>query len=342
MSVEKIIFGTLHSGDVMLYKIKNSTGMEVHVMDYGATVTSIIIPNEDDTKDNIVCGFNDLNGYFSDEYKANAPFFGATIGRYCSNIKDAKYGDHTLTANCDTHNLHGGSIGFDKRMWELKSSDNESLTFSLISEDGDQGYPGEVCAEVTITLNNENALTFDYKATTTKLTPLSMTNHTYFNLSGFREGIESHIVEIDSKVKIPLLSEGTYDQNCVIVADEVDDLTTPKVIGDVHKAMEDGFEHYYLYPGGLQESARKIGSFSYEPLNRSVEVLTTEHGGLFYTGKYTSDKLSRESGERFGKYRALCFETHRVPNGPNLVGSPDIMLDPGETFTSKTIFKFKF
>ncbi len=311
-------------------------------MDYGATVTSILIPNSDGTKDNVVCGFNTLNGYFSDEYKANAPFFGSTVGRYCSTIKDAKYDDVVLTANCDTHNLHGGTVGFDKRMWSLVSSDDKALTFSLVSEDGDQGYPGRADIEVTIELTDNNALSFSYKATSSKRTPFTMTNHSYFNLSAFKESIESHSVQVDSLVKIPLLSEGTYDENCVSVKDEVDDLTTPKLIGDVHKLMGNGFENYYLYEGGMQDVPRKVASFSYEPLNRSVDVLTTEYGGLFYTGIYTSDKLQRESGEKYGKFRGLCFETHRVPNGPNLAGSPDVMLEEGETFKSQTIFKFNY
>ncbi len=311
-------------------------------MDYGATVTSILIPNSDGTKDNVVCGFNTLNGYFSDEYKANAPFFGSTVGRYCSTIKDAKYDDVVLTANCDTHNLHGGTVGFDKRMWSLVSSDDKALTFSLVSEDGDQGYPGRADIEVTIELTDNNALSFSYKATSSKRTPFTMTNHSYFNLSAFKESIESHSVQVDSLVKIPLLSEGTYDENCVSVKDEVDNLTTPKLIGDVHKLMGNGFENYYLYEGGMQNVPRKVASFSYEPLNRSVDVLTTEYGGLFYTGIYTSDKLQRESGEKYGKFRGLCFETHRVPNGPNLAGSPDVMLEEGETFKSQTIFKFNY
>ncbi len=342
MSIEKISFGSLPCGEVSLYKMKNNSGMEVHVMDYGVTVTSILIPNSDGTKDNVVCGFDTLEGYFSEEYKANAPFFGSTVGRYCSTIKDAKYDDVVLTANCDTHNLHGGVVGFDKRMWSLKSCEESSLIFSLISEDGDQGYPGEVVAEVTISLCDDNSLSFSYKATTTKRTPFTMTNHTYFNLSAFRESIEGHTVQVDSTVRVPLLYEGTFEESCVSVAGQIDDLTTAKVIGDVHSRLGSGFEHYFLYEGGMQPTARKVATFAYAPLNRSVDVLTTEYGGLFYTGIYTSDNLQRESGEKYGKYRGLCFETHRIPNGPNLAGSPAVMLDAGETFESQTIFKFNF
>ncbi len=343
MSIEKSQFGTLPTGEsVTKYALQNAAGMEVHVMDYGATVTSILLPNADGTKDNIVCGFNSVESYFTEQYLANAPFFGSTVGRYCSTIKGAQYGDIKLTVNCGDDNLHGGTVGFDKRMWSLKSTTSTSITFSLVSEDGDQGYPGEVEAEVTMTLSNDNTLTFSYKATSTKRTAFAMTNHTYYNLSAFRESIEGHTIQVDSTIRIPLNSDGTYESAQVSVAGKADDLTSAKVIGDVHSALGDGFEHYFLYPGGLQKSARKVGEFAYPAMGRKVEFSTTEHGGLFYTGKYTSDELQRESGEQFGKYRGLCIETHRIPNGPNLAGSPDVMLEPGETFESETSFKFTF
>ncbi len=343
MSVEKSQFGHLPTGEVVTkYTLQNSAGMEVQVMDYGATVTSILIPNGDGTKDNVACGFNSVEGYFAPQYVANAPFFGSTVGRYCSTIKDAQYEDVKLTVNCETHNLHGGTVGFDKRMWTLKGCNAQSVTFTLVSEDGDQGYPGEVEAEVTMTLSEDNTLTFSYKATSTKRTAYAMTNHTYYNLSAFRESIEGHTIQIDSTTRIPLCVEGTFEGVQVSTAGKMDDLTSPKVIGDVHAAMGTGFEHYMLYEGGLVSEPRKVAEFAYPAMGRKVEVSTTEHGGLFYTGMYTSDELQRESGEQFGKYRGLCFETHRIPNGPNLAGSPDVILEPGQTFESATSFKFLF
>ncbi len=343
MTIEKAPFGSLPTGEkVTKYTLRNAAGMEVHVMDYGATITSILLPNSDGTKDNIVCGFNSVEGYFTEQYLANAPFFGSTVGRYCSTIKGAQYEDVKLTVNCDVHNLHGGTVGFDKRMWSVDSVSSSQISLSLVSEDGDQGYPGRVEAEVTMTLSDGNVLTFSYKASTTKRTPLAMTNHTYYNLSGFREGVENHTIQIDSTTLIPLNSEGTFEGAKVSVAGKADDLTVTTLIGEVHRAMGDGFEHYFLYPGGLQKSPRKIGEFTYPAMGRKVEFSTTEHGGLFYTGKYTSDELKRESGEQFGKFRGLCIETHRIPNGPNLIGAPDVMLNAGEVFESETNFKFTF
>lgn len=342
MSLEKTNFGSLQGSDVTLYKLTNQSGVEVHLIDYGVTITSILIPNADGTKDNIVCGFNTLEGYFAPEYMANAPFFGCTVGRYCSTIKDAKYGDVKLSVNCAEHNLHGGTVGFDKQIWTLKESSEQSVTFVLHSPDGDQGFPGAVDAEVTIALGDDNALSFKYGATTTKLTPLSMTNHTYYNLSGFRESVEGHSVQINSTTLIPLNSEGRFTSVQRSVAGEADDLRDSKVIGDVHMAMGDGFEHYYLFSDDLSATPVKVAQLDYTPLGRSMEIFTTEQGMLFYTGKFTSDELSRESGEQFGKFRACCFESHRIPNGVNIEGAPNVMLSPDESFCSETIIKLKF
>ena len=340
MSVEQSKFGSLPVGEVTLYKLVNSSGMEVHVMDYGVCVTSILLPSEGG-KDNVVCGFNTLEGYFADAYLANSPYFGSVIGRYCSTIKDGRYGDVELVKNCD-HSLHGGVVGFDKRMWSAKSVGESEVTFVLNSEDGDQGFPGAVEAEVTVSLSDDNELAFSYVASSSKRTPFAMTNHTYFNLSAFRESVESHTMQLDSSVIVPLNSEGSFELVQQSVAGGADDLSKAKSIAEAHAAMGDGFEHYYLFEGGVQSVPRKVGAFEYAPLGRSVEISTTEQGMLFYTGKYTSDELARESGEQYGKHRGLCCETHRVANGPNIEGAPSVFLEAGEQFSSQTIFKFKF
>ncbi len=310
-------------------------------MDYGVCITSILLPNSEGGKDNVVCGFNNFESYFAEKYLGNSPYFGSVIGRYCSTIKDGKYGDVELVKNCD-HSLHGGVVGFDKRMWTLKSCAESAITFTLSSEDGDQGFPGAAEVEVTVALSDDNELSFSYSATSTKRTPFAMTNHTYFNLSAFKENIESHSMQLDSSVMIPLNSEGSFEEVQRSVVGGADDLRAGKSIAEAHAGMGDGFEHYYLFEDGLQCEPRRVGAFEYAPLGRSVEIFTTEQGMLFYTGKYTSDELCRESGEQFGKFCALCCETHRIANGPNIEGAPSVFLEAGEQFRSKTIFKFKF
>ena len=338
MSIQKKEFGIYNHQEITLYSLTNANGMVLSVMNYGATITSLQLPSGE----NIVCGFNSFDEYFSSEYKINSPYFGAVIGRYCATISPAKYEEYELTKNAGENNLHGGVIGFDKRVWSLKSANANSITFTLISEDGDQGFPGEVIAEYTITLDDDNALTFNYEATSSKRTPLSMTNHNYYNLSGFKENIESHRVQIASTETFAMDAKGSYDDNCKDIKGSVLDLRNEQIIGSLHNKLGDGMEFFYLFEGGITKQKRKVAEISYPAKERKVEIFTTESGMLFYTAKYTSNNLERESGEKFGKYRAFCCETHRVPNGPNIKGAPNIFTEAGEKFCSETTFKFTF
>ncbi len=336
MSITKNSFGTYQGEEIDLYTITNRCGVKLTIMNYGATITSLILPDGD----NIVCGFNSFEEYFSEEYRGNSPYFGATIGRYCATIRPAKFGEYELAKNAGENNLHGGIVGFDKRVWSVEQVNENSIILSLTSQDGDQGFPGEVMAVVTITLSDENELTFHYAATSNKRTPLSMTNHNYYNLSGFAENVENHTVTINSQETFAMDAEGCYDDNRTSVDGKITDLREVKRIGDLHSALGEGMEHFYLFEGGETEFKRKVAELSYPAKGRKVEIFTTEPGMLFYTAKYTSDVLHRESGEQFGKHRAFCCETHRAPNGPNLDGAPHIFSEPNEKFESETTFKF--
>ncbi len=336
MSIVKSDFGIYQGAEISLYRLTNRSGMVLSVMNYGATITSLKLPSGED----IVCGFDRFDGYFSEEYRSNSPYFGAAIGRYCATISPAKFGEYELSKNAGENNLHGGVVGFDKRVWGVQSLGENSITFVLTSEDGDQGFPGEVVAEYTITLDDENSLTFHYEAVSSKRTPLSMTNHNYYNLSGFAENVEGHTVQIASNESYAMDAKGDFSDNCKSVDGETIDLRQGRSIADLHAELGQGMEHFYLFEGGVMDQKRKVAEVSYPAKGRKVEIFTTEGGMLFYTAKYTSDKLHRESGEQFGQHRAFCCETHRVPNGPNVNGAPDVFTEKGERFMSETTFKF--
>ncbi|MGB5668483.1 MAG: aldose epimerase family protein [Maribacter sp.] len=347
MKTLKKVFGEFEGNKVDLFTLKNDKGMEVKITNYGATITSINLPNKNGVIEDITCGFDTLEGYFSDEYKANAPYFGSTIGRYTSQIKDSKIIlngiQYDLAKNCGENNLHGGTIGFDKKIWDAKSFENKDvigLEMSLLSKDMEEGFPGNVSVTVTFSLNNNNELHIDYKATTDKDTPLSMTNHTYFNLSGFDSSIEDHTVQIFADKRQEWDSSGAATGNELSVKNQPDDLRNAKSIKSVHEAMKNGFEHYYIFDEKGFDLG-KVAEIKCEKSGRTMEISTTEPGMLFYTGKYTSDSLQRESGAKFGKYKGFCCETHRYPNGPNITNSPKTILKVGEEFESTTIFKFK-
>lgn len=340
MSVTVSPFGTHQNKEVLLFTLKNNNGMEVLLTNYGATVTSIKTPNKSGIIENIACGFDTLEGYFKPEYTENAPYFGGTIGRYCSQIKDAKFelnGKHfELAKNCGPNNLHGGALGFDKRLWEATPTAN-GVHMTLTSHDLEEGFPGNVAVSVLFTLTNDNELCIDYTATPDQDTPLSMTNHTYFNLDAFANTVENHQVTVHTTKRQVIDDTGAGTGEVMDIQGAADDLSRGKQIGDVHKAINDGFEHFYVFDNPdftLQEVAH-ISADS----GRSLRVFSTEPCMLLYTGKYTSDEITRENGEQYGKYKGFCCETHRYQNGPNIAGSPKSITKAGEQFQSKTIFK---
>jgi aldose 1-epimerase len=345
MKLNEIVFGK-HQGQVIhQFILENKKGMIVKIMNYGATITSIQVPGDNGKLVSIACGFDKFEDYLSDEYRRNAPYFGCTVGRYCSQIKNARFSlegkIYELATNCGANNLHGGLTGFDKKVWSAKTVESEEeigVAFSLFSEDMEEGFPGNVEASVRIKLNNHNEITMDYRANTDKTTPLSMTNHTYFNLTGFTNDITGHKVSGFSAKRLELDDSGAATGEILDLENAADDLRNGKIIGDVHNAMGTGFEHFYVIKDNcteLQHAATVIDPGS----GRKLEVETTEPCMLFYSGKYTSDELKRENGDKYGKYRGFCCETHRFPNGPNIPGSPGSFTKQGELFVSQTIFR---
>lgn len=345
MNIASELFGTLNKQQVDIYTLSNDNGMELKVMSYGATITSLTIPNAAGGKDQLVCGFDTLEEYFSEEYFANAPYFGCTVGRYCSQIKNAKFSlegvEYKLAANCGDNNLHGGTIGFDKKIWQVKPVKQEGvvgLEFNLQSRDSDEGFPGNVHAQVVISINNNNEIVFDYSANTDKITPLSMTNHSYFNLSSFKTNVEGCKVKVYTNQLLEMDDTGAATGVVKDVTNTNEDLRLGREIGDVHEAINNGFEHFYVFDD-VSDTPRLFAEITDNETGRALEVRTTEPCMLFYSGKYTSNKLKRNSAEQYGKYMGFACETHRYPNGPNITRSPGTFTSPDKDFTSTTVFK---
>ena len=317
-------------------------------MNYGATITSIQVPGTDSFPVSLACGFDNFEGYFSKTYKDNSPYFGCTVGRYCSQIKNLGFelnGEYfRLANNCGANSLHGGAVGFDKRVWAgevLEPSAGVGVKFSLHSEDMEEGFPGNVEASVMFVLNEANEILMEYNAASDKDTPLSMTNHTYFNLSGFKNDILSHSVSVFSSKKLELDETGAATGVIVDVEDRMDDLRSGEIIRDVHARLGTGFEHFWVFDE-FGDKLLPIAEVTDMESGRVLQVESTEPCMLFYTGMYTSDELARENGDAFGKYRAFCCETHRYPNGPNINGSPGSITKANEPFKSKTVFRILF
>lgn len=344
MSITKAPFGTVDGVAVDLFTLENKNGVVAKITNYGGTVTSLVVPDCRGGQDDIVCGFNNLDSYFAEAYKANSPYFGALVGRYAARIKDGKFTvdgvDYQVATNDGTNHIHGGIKGFDKCVWTAGIC-GESLKLSLTSPDGDEGYPGKLDVVVTYTLTDNNELAIAYEATTSKATPLSLTNHTYFNLGGFKDKILDHKAMIVSDKFLTVDETNVQSGEEFQVGGTVWDYNRPHPLGDVFVEKEMGFETYYVFSKPVGSFA-KVAEFSDEVSGRKLEVSSSEPSMLMYTGFYTSDALKRESGEQFGQFKAFCCETSKYPNGPNIEGAPDCILQPGSTYKSKTVFKLSW
>lgn len=346
MSVTTSPFGQFDGRDIDLFTLENPGGVTVKITNYGATVTSIEMPDRDGNRANVVCGFDTLDGYFGDAYRGNSPYFGCTVGRYAARIKDGKFTvggrEHQVATNDGPNHLHGGIVGFDKRVWDAECTedgDGVALKLGLVSPDGEEGYPGTVKVAVEFRLTPNNELRIRYTAETDSATPLSLTNHTYFNLGGFADKILDQTAQILSdRCLVPDETNVPVGQEAQ-VAGTAADFTAPKRIGDAFAELPNGFEHYYVFnkPHG---SLDRVATFADEKSGRTLEVQTTEPGMLFYTGYYTSDDLGREDGTQFGQFKAFCSETSKYPNGPNIPGAPGSVLEPGGKYDETTVFKF--
>lgn len=341
-------FGEVNGANVILYTLQNDNGLTVKIMNYGATITSLKIPNRDGEKDEIVCGFDSFDDYLKKDYLDSYPYFGATIGRYPSRIKDASFvlnkQIYTLSKNDGENTLHGGENGYDKRIFESKlitdNPDELRTRMSLKSPHLDQGFPGNFILTVEFVLNNNDELTINYLGDSDADTPCSITNHTYFNLSGFKSTVEDHKLQINATAIQEWDVASVATNREILFSQTAFDCSTPKRIGTIQNKINGGLDHCYILNNESFQMI-KAATISCEQNKRSIEVYTTEPTMILYTGKHISNALRRNTLEKYGKYSGFCCETQRYPNGIKYQ-KPGSILKPGEKFESTTSFKFKY
>ena len=342
-TVTKADFGTTKGGaGVEIYTL-TSGKMEVRVMTYGARIVSLKAPDRDGTVGDVVLGYNDLAGYEADA----STYFGSIVGRYGNRIAKGQFTldgkQYQVPVNNNGQSLHGGLVGFDKRIWTAKQVPN-GVEMTLVSEDGDQGYPGTLTAHVTYTLRG-GALRIDYTMATDKDTVANLTNHSYFNLSGEGSGdILGDVVTIKASrynptdaVLIPTgiaSVEGTpFDfRKATAVGARIDEANDQlKIAG--------GYDHDWVLDGPmgtLKEAARVVDPKS----GRVLTVSTTEPGVQFYSGNFLDGTYKGKSGVAYAKHAGLCLETQHFPDSPNHPQFPSTQLRPGEEYHYTTIYRF--
>jgi len=287
-----------------------------------------------------VLGFDSLSGYLTPP-----PYFGATIGRYGNRIAGAHFTldghSYRLAANNGPNHLHGGLKGFDKVVWTADSVDptNPRLTLQYLSKDGEEGYPGNLSTTVTFTLSDANELTIDYTATTDKATPVNLTNHSYFNLTGdASRTILDHSLQIDADRYTPVDSTLIPTGELAPVKGTPFDFTTPHKIGERIASVPGGYDHNFVLNKGGRDGAR-VALLS-DPLSgRSLAVYTTEPGLQFYSGNFLDGSLTNRDGKKINQHAALCLETQHFPDSPNQPSFPSTILKPGETYHTTTKYK---
>ena len=334
-------YGTVNGQLVNQYVLKNDSGMEVRILNYGGTVTDIRVPDRTGQSANVILSYDSLAGYLQD----GNPYFGCLVGRYANRIAGATFTldgkAYQLAANNNGNSLHGGKKGFDKSVWEVESFDGTSLTLAYFSPDGEEGYPGNLKVKVTYSLSSDNALSIDYTATTDKATPLNLSNHCYFNLSGGSDStILDHEIQLNAaqftEVNDQLIPTGRSPQ----VKGGPMDFTISKRVGKDIDAVEGGYDHNWVLDK-QDTGLRRVAVLKHPASGRRMEVFTTQPGIQFYTGNFLKGTLKyTRDGRPYIKHAGLCLETQHFPDSPNQPSFPNSILRPGEVFHETTVYKF--
>jgi aldose 1-epimerase len=347
--IEKTAFGTLPDGKTAdLFTLKNAKGMEVKISNYGGTIVSWTAPDKNGNYADITLGCDSLSGY-----QKGVPYFGALIGRYGNRIANGKFAldgkTYTLAQNNGVNSLHGGIKGFDKVLWTatLVEGEEPQLKLSYLSKDGEEGYPGNLTTEVIYTLQKDNSLKIDYKATTDKATVVNLTNHAYFNLSGdMNKEIIDHEVSIAGDRFLPVDETLIPTGELKPVAGTVFDFTKSTKIGaGINDAKDQqikygkGYDHCWIFADSSK--TLKNAATVYEPTSgRVMEVFTTEPAIQFYTGNFLDGTIKGKGGVIYKHRSGLCLETQHYPDSPNQSKFPSTVLKPNETYETTTVYKF--
>ena len=331
-----------------LYTIRNASGMEASITNYGGRIVSLLVPDREGRLRDVVLGFDDLKDYYPER---NETDFGASIGRYANRIKDGLISidgkQYQLPRNNYGHCLHGGTRGWQYQFYKAVEVSENRLKLERVSPDGDQGFPGKVVASVLFTLTDDNKLDIRYEAVTDAPTVINMTNHSYFNLSGEpgSHGILDDELYINASRFTPVDDTFMTTGEIWPVEGTPMDFRVPKAIGkDIDADYEQlrnghGYDHNWVLDTAGDDSV--VAASLYSPVSGiELKVYTDEPGIQIYCGNFLDGTVTGKGGVVYGHRTAVCLETQKFPDTPNKPEWPSALLRPGETYSSHCVFEF--
>jgi len=347
-NVTKEVFGATFNGEEVLRFVLSNSDVELSVISWGATITSIKVGGED-----VVLGFSDMAGYTSRPPCGQNPYMGAVVGRVANRIAEGKFQldgkEYTLAKNNGPNSLHGGLVGLDKVLWgSTVDKDAGTVTFSYYSKDGDEGYPGDVLYNVQYSLDCQGAVKIDFTAMVSAPTPINLANHVYFNLAGHKageKGLNDHVMKMAANSFTPVSDKLIPTGSVASVAGTVFDLRTPTRLGDVLDKCpggdNNGFDHNFVL-ANTEGDINFVCRVEHPVSGRWLECFTNQPGVQFYTGNFipTDDSLTGKEGAVYRKHGGFCLETQKFPDSINQPSFPSCVVRPGERYHHTVVYKF--
>lgn len=343
-------FGALSDGTkIEAVTLTNGAGMSAKIMTLGASLQSLMVPDKAGRKDDVVLGYDTAQ-----EYLTRPNYFGVSVGRFANRIAKGKFSldgkSYTLATNDGPNALHGGPRGFDKRVWRIDSiasGADARVVMSYVSADGEEGYPGELKVTATYSLNEQNELRLEYRATTSKPTILNLTNHSYFNLSGNNaRDVMGNMVTLHAARYTPVDATLIPTGERRAVAGTPFDFRAPHRVGERIRDAKDqqirfgrGYDHNYIVDGAA--GALRPAAVVSDPVSgRTMEMSVTAPGIQFYTGNFMDGTFFGKSGRAYRQGDAICLEPGVFPDSPNRADFPTARLNPGQTYANTMVYKF--